>query len=212
MSSSTSIVEPISNFVPSEPAKPWIEPNDLDLIFLGLDRERYGDEMSIAFQILDDIIGIRIENLNKLPETPELKALRGNYDALHKLPMLEVQNPMRIFLKGAVLMGMIWDYYHESTKKVPKVTISSGDVEGLAELPAPEGVTQLRAMVILRALKARPKLALHTEDCRKLLEGAEGRPLDYKVVRRAMKVLVDLYPAKIAGELFDGSYRVRIVS
>jgi hypothetical protein len=182
----------------------------MDLIVMGMDEERYNDEMAIAFQILDDIIGIRIENLNTLPETPELKALRGNYDVLHKLPAMSVQNPMKVFMKSAVLMGKIWDYYHDSTKKAAKASLP--ETTGLEELESPQGVNQLRAMVILRALKARPKVALHTEDCRKLLAGAEGKMPDHKVARRAMSTLAELYGPKIVAEIFDGSYRVRIVS
>lgn len=195
---------------PSEPAHPWADPTELDLVVMGMDRARYNEEMSVFSQVMIDIIGSRLHLLDELPESPKLKTIRANYTALCLAPTQAPQESNLMFAKAAVLMSQIWDYYHEPAKKVSKADLISKDTESLNELDSPQGVNQVRAMSILRALKARPKESLHTEDCKRILEGVEGRMLDNKVIRRAMTVLSEIYSPAIIAEKYNGTYRVRI--
>jgi hypothetical protein len=84
---------------------------------------------------------------------------------------------------------------------------SARDLETLKPID-PQNVNQKRAMVLLTLLKAKPDEALHTEDCKRILEGSEGTALDSKVVRRAMEFLAELYNPVVVYEKLGGSYRI----
>ncbi len=150
------------------------------------------------------------EMLNTLPESPEVKLLKSELNGILRAPYTRPQNPVTLLLRVCRTLVDVIAYYdsHGKRAKHIKIVEAPGDIEGLKEIE-PQNIAQKRAMVLLTLLKANPKEAMHTEDCKLVLEGSEGSVLDPTVVRRAMCVLAEIYGPKIVYEKVDGSYRVR---
>jgi hypothetical protein len=205
MSENTCIAEAIS-FAPITPyqAQPesWLEA-------AGMTRGRYDEEMDILNDCFWGHIHPVLDMLNDLPETPELKILKSELNGIIRAPFVRPQNPMTMMQDMSRALVDVVEYYHNSRgkKAKPAKTIAS-DVDDLKEI-VPQNVNQKRAMVLLVILKSKPNEALHTEDCKLILEGAEGSALDSKVVRRAMCALAEIYNPMIIYEKIAGSYRVR---
>jgi hypothetical protein len=205
MSTDTKSAEAIS----FAPITPYQVQSESWLNEVGMTRGRYEEEMDETLDSVFSHVHPVFDLLRELPDTPELKALKSELNAVIRSPFIRPRNPMTVMFELNRSLTAIVEYYHNSRgKKAKSVKVVASDVEGLKEI-APQNVNQRRAMVLLVILKAKPKEALHTEDCKLILEGAEGTALDSKVVRRAMCALAEIYNPKIIYEKIGGSYRVR---
>lgn len=210
MSTDTKAAEAISFSQTSDPNVPYWVQSDAWLEVAGLSRKRYDEEMNILLDCFSGHFHPVFEMLNELPETPELKTLKSSLNPIIRAPFTRPQNPIAAMQDVSRALVDVVEYYHNSRGRKAKLIkpLEAPDIETLKEI-APQNVNQKRAMVLLVLLKAKPKEALHTEDCKRILEGSEGAALDSKVIRRAMHVLAEIYNPKIVYEKIDGSYRVR---
>jgi hypothetical protein len=207
MSIDTKSAEAIS-FAPIAPYQ--VQPESW-LNEVGMTRGRYDEEMDATLDSVFSHLHPVFEMLNGLPETPELKVLKSKLNEVIRSPFIRPRNPMTVMFELNGCLANIVEYYHDSRgKKTKRVNPHerAQDIETLAQID-PQNINQRRAMVLLVLLKAKPKEALHTEDCKHILEGAEGAALDSTIVRRAMCVLAEIYNPRIIYEKVAGSYRVR---
>ncbi|MCK9571001.1 hypothetical protein M0R72_18780 [Candidatus Pacearchaeota archaeon] len=172
-------------------------------------REKENEEMN---QFLETLPELRkeINRLNELPTEPALTRLKDELNAIIRSPFIRPRSAAALNRDIICALLDIDIYRHNSRSKKSKRTRPaevSEDVEQLKEIDT-QNVSEERAMTLLKYLKADPKKALHTDDCRKLLS-EDGKILNPELARRAMKVLDDLYPT-IIYEKVDGSFRVRI--
>jgi hypothetical protein len=206
MSTDITTAEAIS-FAPITPYQ--VQP-DWWLESAGMTSGRYDEEMDVVMDCFFGQLHPALDMMNELPDTPELKALKLKINSIIRAPFIRPQNPMTVMLAAnRVLVDVIEHYHSTRGKRLRQVShVVAHEVSDLKEI-SPQNVNQKRAMVLLKILKAKPKEALHTEDCKLILEGAEGGILNPEVVRRAMCVLAELYNPRIVYEKFNGSYRVR---
>ena len=190
---------------------PYQVQSDAWLREVGMTRGRYDEEMNVTLDSVFSHLHPIFDMLNELPDTPEVKALKSNLNEATRSPFIRPRNPMAVMFELNGCLANIVEYYHDSRgKKIKRANPQEAaqDIETLAPVD-PQNVNQKRAMVLLTFLKAKPQEALHTEDCKRILEGSEGTTLYPVVVRRAMCVLAELYNPRIIYEKLDGSYRVR---
>ncbi len=182
-----------------------------------LTRERYSTEKYALEDLMDCYKAPLFQVLNELPETPSTKILKRDLNNVVLAHIPGPVDPLEPIKDLTEILFRIIMYYHLQCfkgdsrvfKRVkPKLEETVQKVDDLKEVQ-PQNVNQERAMVLLRALKARPDKALHTEDCRKILEGSAGAALNPEVVRRAMRALAEIYSSKIVCEELNGSYRIR---
>ena len=175
----------------------------------GMSRAKVNEEMEMVLECLPELRGYG-DKLNDLPTEPTLTRHKDELNAIIRSPFIRPRNPM-IVMRELLLKVLEIDQYllgsHSKKGKKAKSIEVPEDVSQLTEI-TPQNVSEERAMVLLRILKAAPKKALHTEDCRKYLS-EDGKILNPELARRAMKVLDDCYP-NIVYEKVDGSFRVRI--
>jgi hypothetical protein len=212
MSANTKTAEAISFASVLAPMVPYCRQPDRWLGAAGMTDRRYDEEMDIVMDCFSGHLHPVIDMMNDLPETPELRVLRAELNAIIRAPFTRPQNPVSLMQDMSRALVDVIEYYHTSRSKKLKSVLSPntpGGLEGLKEI-SPTTISQRRAMVLLKILKARPGEALHTEDCKRILEGAEGVPLDPTVVRRGMCVLAELYNPRIVYEILGGSSRVRV--
>jgi len=181
-------------------------PEDARLIAMGMDRERYIFEMDLLLENWEEQIKPLFSLLNELPEGPELKLLKAALNDVRVSIGMRARDPATAGQDMLYALVDLLRFYHASRIK-PKKKLDAPVLE-LCEI-VPENVTQERAMVLLRLLKAQPKKALHTDDCCKILGGSEGKAIDATMARRAMKFLADTYSPALVLEKVEGSQRVR---
>ena len=185
MSEDTKTAEAIS-FAPIPAMVPYWQQPDSWLCAAGMTDRRYDEEMDIVLDSFEGHLHPTIDMLNELPDTPEVKVLRTELNRIIRAPFTRPQNPMSLMQDVSRALVDVIEYYHNSRgKKLVAKPAPATDLDDLAEIP-PQNVNQKRAMVLLKILKAKPKKALHTEDCKRILEGAGGSSLNPEVVRRAM--------------------------
>jgi hypothetical protein len=182
------------------------------MVEANMTKARFHEEMGVVLESTNQELHPVFDMLNGLPDTPEVKILKSDLNNIIRSPFVRPRNPMTVMQEMVHALVDVIEYYHNSrgkkTRRQIKPLESENDLESLKEI-SPQNVNQRRAMTLLVLLKARPKEALHTDDCKKILEGAEGTALDSTIVRRAMCVLAVIYNPKIVYEKVDGSYRVR---
>jgi hypothetical protein len=212
MSSYTTIAEALSFAPIPDGITPYqVQPKSW-LGEAGMTHARYAEEMDIVLDCFFGHLHPALDMMNELPDTPELTGPKSEINAIIRAPFTRPQNPMTVMLDASRVLVDVIEYYHNSRSK-KQICVKASDIPqdiiALKEI-APQNVNQRRAMVLLKILKAKPKEALHTEDCKRILEGAEGTALDSKVVRRAMCVLAEIYNPGMVYENVAGSYRVRV--
>ena len=208
MSDRILVADAISTFTP---ATPYLAQSKLWLELAGMSQQRYDEEMDVVFDCFYGHLHPVFEMLNELPESAELKVLKSQLNEIIRSPCVRPQNPMMVMQNMCRALADVVEYYHNSRSKsrtVKKESCPAEKAEDLKEIH-PVLITQQRAMVLLRILKAKPEEALHTDDCKRILEGAEGKGLNPTVVRRAMCALAEIYTPKIVYEDIGGSYRIR---
>lgn len=206
MSTGTKIAEAIS----FTPIVPYQVQSDWWLEAAGMTSERYSEEMDVVMDCFYGHLHPVLDMMAELPDTPEVKVLKSRINSIIRAPFTRPQNPMTVMLDCTRVLSDAVEYYH-TTRGKRLVRAEGEKVKEASDLReiSPQNVNQRRAMVLLKIIKAKPKEALHTEDCKRILEGAEGSILNPEVVRRAMCVLAELYSPKLVYERLGGSYRVR---
>jgi hypothetical protein len=200
----------LSKAISFTPIVPYQVQSDWWLEAAGMTPERYSEEMDVVMDCFYGHLHPVLDMMNELPDTPDVKVLKSRINSIIRAPFTRPQNPMTMMLDCTRVLADVVEHYH-TTRGKRLVRAEGEKAKEASDLKAisPQNVNQRRAMVLLKILKAKPKEGLHTDDCKRILEGAEGTSLDSKVVRRAMCVLAEIYNPRIVCEKIDGSYRVR---
>ncbi len=219
MSGIISVAEAINSFTGPGSTKSQIYrlPGDEQLSLLGMDLDRYMEEMNSVFEQFGYVAPSFMQIFNELPECPETKLFRVELQNLQISSVLKPRDPL---LVQEELIDLLWRallYYHHQCFKGnsrvfrrlrPQPAEVAKDVDALAEI-CPKNKTEERAMVLLKILKSRPQEAISSKRAQDIIGGSEGRDVDPTVARRAMEFLGSHYAPYLVYEPFGKMHRIR---